>query len=79
MAEEHGAGSTKLGHDMCITGGDAAEECPASSGGFLVVLGGDIVFDGEGDPVERPTNLTLGSLQVHLGCDRYGIWIELYD
>ncbi|KAI6777198.1 hypothetical protein HG530_001143 [Fusarium avenaceum] len=79
LAEEHGAGVAELLDDVGIAGHDVAEKSPAAGGGLETVFGGDVVFDGEGDAMERTANFALCSFGVALSCDGEGVGVDLQN
>lgn len=79
LSEQDGAGLAELLDDVGVAGHDVAEKGPATGRGLHVVLGGDVVLDGEGDAVERTADLALASLGITLGGNGKDVGVELQD
>ncbi len=79
LAKEHSAGVAELGHDVRVAGHDATQESPASCCRLHVVLGANVILDGEGDAVQRTTQRSVLALQVALRGNGKDIGVDLQN
>lgn len=79
LAQQESTGLAHAVDDKGITGHDAAEQSPATSGSFHAVLGGNVVLDNEGNAVQGTADLALGTLLIQRLSNGVGIRVELQD
>lgn len=79
LSKQDGTSGTQLRNDVSITGHAATQQSPATGRGLQVVLGTDVVLDGEGDSVKRAAVFALLALLIALCGNGKHIWVDLHD